>query len=65
MRKHLKYTFLICTTTLFIGSCSSDDGSVFDTPLPDNTGGEDDGDTEEPVVATLIFNKTDPSSNQI
>ncbi|MDO1512317.1 hypothetical protein Q2T41_06570 [Maribacter confluentis] len=65
MRKQLKYTFLICTIALFIGSCSSDDGSVFDTPIPDNTDGADDGDNEEPEVATLVFNEADPSNNQI
>ena len=64
MKKHLKYTFLICTIALFIGGCSSDDGSVFDTPIPDNTGGEDGGDeTEEPEVATIVFNEAVPSSN--
>lgn len=65
MRKQLKYTFLICTIALFIGSCSSDDGSVFDTPIPDNTGGEEGGEEEEPEVATLVFNESNPSSNQI
>ncbi|MDP5060372.1 MAG: hypothetical protein NWP64_00495, partial [Maribacter sp.] len=46
-----------------IGSCSSDDGSVFDTPIPDNTGGDDGNETEEPEVATLVFNEAVPSSN--
>lgn len=63
MKKHLKYTFLICTIALFIGSCSSDDGSVFDTPIPDNTGGDDGDETEEPEVATIVFNEAVPSSN--
>ena len=63
MRKHLKFTFLICTIALFVGSCSSDDGSIFDTPIPDNTGGEEEDDSEEPEVATIVFNEAVPSSN--
>ena len=63
MKKQLKTTFLICTIALFIGSCSSDDGSVFDTPIPDNTGGDDGDDTDEPEVATIVFNEAVPSSN--
>ncbi|WP_324025251.1 hypothetical protein QSV08_18880 [Maribacter sp. BPC-D8] len=64
MRKHLKYTFLICTIALFVGSCSSDDGSVFDTPLPDDTTGDDGADdSDEPEVATIVFNEALPSVN--
>ncbi|VAW10623.1 hypothetical protein MNBD_BACTEROID03-1531 [hydrothermal vent metagenome] len=47
---------MILTLTLFIASCSTDDGSVFDT-IPDP-------DSETPEVATLVFNEGD-SSNDI
>ncbi len=59
LKSSLKYGFLVFTMALFLTSCSSDDGSVFDTPLP---GGETDGD-DPPVVATIIFNEANPSSN--
>mgnify|MGYP003630674687 CR=1 FL=1 len=59
----LKFTFLVCTMSFLAISCSTDEGSVFDTPLPgDETGG--DG-TNEPEVATIIFNEASPSSNVI
>jgi len=58
----LKYGFLVFTMAFFVASCSSDDGSIFDTPLPgDETGGDDGND--EPEVATIVFNEADPSSN--
>ncbi|MEH6511772.1 MAG: hypothetical protein V7734_01590 [Maribacter arcticus] len=48
----------------FVGSCSSEEGSVFDTPLPDNTDGENEN-PEEPVeVAALIFNEANPLGNE-
>jgi len=64
MKKQIKQVFLICTIALFIGSCSSDDGSIFDTPLPDDTTGDDGSDdSDEPEVATIVFNEAVPSSN--
>lgn len=61
LKSSLKYGFLVCTMALFVTSCSSDDGSVFDSPLPgDETGGDD-----EQEVATLVFNEADPSNNII
>lgn len=63
LKSNLKYGFLVFTMAFFMASCSSDDGSVFDTPLPgDETGGDDDGD-DEPVIATIVFNEADASSN--
>lgn len=62
-KSSFKYAFLICTMAFFVSSCSSDDGSVFDTPLPDNTNGDNEN-PEEPVeIATLIFSEANPSSN--
>jgi hypothetical protein len=62
LKSSLKYGFLVFTLAFFVASCSSDDSAVFDTPLPgDETGGDDDDD--EPVVATIVFNEADASSN--
>ncbi len=62
LKSSLKYGFLVFTLAFFVASCSSDDSAVFDTPLPgDETGGGDD--EEEPVVATIVFNEADTSSN--
>lgn len=47
---------------LFMASCSTDDGSVFDTPTdPTNPEGENpDGETpDEPEVATLVFSEAE------
>lgn len=60
LKSTLKYGFLVFTLAFFVASCSSDDGSIFDTPLPDEeTGGGDD----DPVIATIVFNEADSSSN--
>lgn len=64
LKSSLKYGFLVFTMAFFVASCSSDDGSVFDTPLPgDQTGDDDDDDDNEPEVATIVFNEADTSSN--
>ena len=57
MRKHLKYTLLICTITLFISSCSSDDGSVFDKAVPsaDITSASANGEAGTSVTGRVIF----------
>ena len=58
LKSPVKKAFMALSLTLFIASCSSDDGSIFETPdIPDQT---------DPVeVATLVFNEGDPSSNII
>ena len=56
----LKYSFLIFTMAFFVTSCGTDDGTIFDTPLP---GDETGNDTEDPVIATIVFNENDPTSN--
>ncbi|MFS4446761.1 hypothetical protein [Maribacter sp. 2307UL18-2] len=64
LKSSLKYGFLVFAMALFVTSCSSDDGSIFDTPLPDDqTGGDDDDNDNEPEVATIVFNEADPSMN--
>ncbi len=62
LKSPVKKAFMVLSLTLFIASCSSDDGSIFETPdIPDQTNPGDD-----PVeVATLVFNEGDPSSNII
>ncbi len=57
MKNYLKspIKFGIMAITLFMVGCGSDDGSVFDT-IPDP-------DDESPVVATIVFNEADPSSD--
>lgn len=62
LRTTLKYGFLVCIMALFVSSCSSDDGNIFDTPLPDG-GTDGDGDGNETEVATIIFNEANPSMN--
>lgn len=62
LKSSLKYGFLVFTMALFVTSCSSDDGSVFDTVPKDETG-DDDDDDDDPVVATLVFSETDASNN--
>lgn len=52
----LKYSFLFLAMA-FATSCGTDDGTIFDTPLP----GDDDSD--DVVVATIVYNENDPSSN--
>ena len=67
MTKKLKLTFkngfLIFAMALFAVSCSPDDGSVFDTPLPPDETSEDDDEVTEPEVATIVFNEAVPTSN--
>lgn len=58
LKSTLKYGFLIFTMALFVTSCGSDDGTIFDTELP----GDGDGEEEE-EVATIVFNEADSSSN--
>lgn len=57
MKNYLKspIKFGVMALTLFMVGCGSDDGSVFDT-IPDP-------DDETPVVATIVFNEADPSSD--
>lgn len=62
LKSSLKYGFLVFTIAFFIASCSSDEGSVFDTIPEDETGDDDDDDTT-PEVATLVFNEADSSLN--
>ncbi len=60
-RSKISSGFIVMTLALFATGCSTDDGSVFQTPT-DPT----DPDTEnpaEPKVATLTFNEADPSKN--
>ncbi len=60
VKSTMKTAFVALSLTLFIASCSSDDGNIFETPdLPDN-GGDD---PTTPVVATIVFNEGDSSSN--
>lgn len=56
----MRKVFMVFTLTLFIASCSSDEGSVFDT-IP----GDGDPDPNEPEVATLIFNETNSANDKI
>ena len=51
LKSTLKYGFLVLTGALFITSCGSDDGNVFDT-IPDGN---------EAETATIVFNELDPS----
>jgi len=48
----------------FIGSFSSEEGSVFDTPLPDNIDGDNENPKESVEVVPLLFNEANPSSNE-
>lgn len=65
LKSSLKYGFLVCTMAFFVASCSSDEGSIFDT-IPDDETGQDDDDAEPtPEVATIVFNETDSSLNII
>lgn len=52
---------LIATLALFMASCSSDDGNVFDTP--DDTDQENQDDDQLEDMATLVFDEGDPSNN--
>jgi len=60
LKSTLKYGFLLFTLALFVTSCSTDDGSVFQTPGPGD--GDGDGDND-PEVATLVFNEADASTD--
>jgi len=61
LKSTLKYGFLVFTLAIFVTSCGTDDGSIFDTELPSD--GEGDGDGDEAEVATVVFNEADSSSN--
>src|SRR5680860_903142 len=68
MRKELKSKitsgFVIMALALFATGCSTDDGSVFDTPSdPTDPTNPDTENPEEPQVATLRFNEADASAN--
>ena len=70
MRKQFKSKltsgFIVMALALFATSCSTDDGSVFETPTdPTDPNNPDTENPAEPEVATLIFNESDPSSNII
>ena len=65
LKSNLKYGFLMLTLAFFVASCSSDEGSIFDTPIPeDETGGDDNGENE-PEIATIVFDETNPANNLI
>jgi len=60
--------FILLLMAFFVASCSSDDGSVFQTPTPppgEGDEGGDEGGDETPEVATLVFNEADPSDDKI
>ncbi|MFK7811822.1 MAG: hypothetical protein AB8B59_04960 [Maribacter sp.] len=61
LKSSLKYGILVFTLALFVSSCSTDEGSIFDTIPDDETGGDDD--EPEVEVATIVFNEADSSSN--
>ncbi|KKM16144.1 hypothetical protein LCGC14_1688800, partial [marine sediment metagenome] len=68
MRKQFKSKltsgFIVMALALFATSCSTDDGSVFETPTdPTGPSNPDTENPAEPEVATLVFNESDPSSN--
>ncbi len=56
----LKMAFVALSLCLFITSCGKDDGSGFETP---DTSEPTDPETPEPMVATIVFNEGDESSN--
>ncbi|WP_273568133.1 hypothetical protein [Maribacter halichondriae] len=64
---NLKVTsgFVILIMALFVSSCGSDDGTIFDTPLPGGDQGGDEGGDETPEVATIVYNEGDPSGNKV
>ncbi|MFD0796405.1 hypothetical protein ACFQZJ_02955 [Maribacter chungangensis] len=59
MLKSVMASAVVC---LFLSACSNDEGSIFETPIPDseNPGEPDPG----PEVATIIFNAEDPNLNE-
>lgn len=63
MRKELKSKitsgFVIMALALFATGCSTDDGSVFDTPNNPDGENPDDENPDDPKVATLVFNEAD------
>ncbi len=64
LKSSLQVGFLVLTLAFLATSCSSDDTSIFDTPLPGEGDGDGDGDGDgEPEVATIVFNEADPSSD--
>ena len=68
MRKQFKskFGFIVMALALVATGCSTDDGSVFQTPdNPDTTdpGTDTPDEPNEPEVATLMFNETDPSND--
>ncbi|CAM4193377.1 hypothetical protein [Zobellia nedashkovskayae] len=58
IRTVVKSGFAIFALAFMVSSCSSDDGSVFDTPID-----EEQDDTDEETVATLIINDSDSSGD--
>ncbi len=59
LKSTMKTALVALSLTLFIASCSSDDGNIFETPdVPDQ--GDD---PTTPTVATIVFNEGDISSN--
>lgn len=63
LKLNLKNGFLVFALAMFVASCSTDGGSVFDTPIPDST--DTDDDDTEPEIATIVFNEAVPTSNII
>ncbi|MBU2948777.1 hypothetical protein [Zobellia uliginosa] len=59
IRSVVKSGFAVFALAFMVSSCSSDDGSVFDTPIGD----EEQDDTDEETVATLIINDSDSSGD--
>jgi len=60
VKSTFKYGLLILSMVFFMTSCSSDEGTIFDTPIDEN---EIDEDEMVPEVATIIFNEADASMN--
>jgi len=65
LKSPVKKIFMVLSLTLFIASCSSDDGSIFETPPTPDSGDPTDPNAGEVEVATLVFNEAVPSSNII
>ncbi|MBT2159813.1 hypothetical protein [Zobellia barbeyronii] len=60
IRTVVKSGFAIFALAFMVSSCSSDDGSAFDTPIDDEQDNPDG-----PTIATLVINETDPSGDII
>ncbi len=65
LKLNLKNGFLILSMVLFVASCETDEGSVFDSPFSeDGMNGEDGEDSvDTPEIATIIYNEATPASN--